>query len=153
MVFTEGNIFKFTPFYFSNNSSPKDKFFVVIGQHTSDSDKIILASLPTSKDHIPTGEEVDHGCVELPHANFNCFTISPEITVTTCGKQFPKSTFLEGHNLTSVSESQMKGQYPIEGVNYHIWGQMENGLLSEIKSCFSNSASVKRKYKKMLKTG
>lgn len=49
-MYLKSNIIYFNPFYFKNGNTSKDKYFVVLN---NDNDKIILASLPTRKDHIP----------------------------------------------------------------------------------------------------
>mgnify|MGYP000762984021 CR=1 FL=1 len=49
-MFKEGNLLKFSPFIFKNGACPKNKFFVVLKEAEN---AMILASLPTSKDHVP----------------------------------------------------------------------------------------------------
>ena len=84
-MFKEGTILYFTPFYFKNGNTAKNKYFVVLKQV---SNVAILASLPTRRDSIPTFAEVERGCVEIPDINVNCFIISPEEPITNCGKCF-----------------------------------------------------------------
>lgn len=50
-MFKEGNLLKFKPFIFKNGACPKDKYFLVLKEMEN---TMILASLPTSKDHVPT---------------------------------------------------------------------------------------------------
>ncbi len=67
----EGFILYFTPFYFNNGNTAKPKFFIVLKE--ADKNNFLLAALPTSKDSVPTKDEKEEGCIELPDINFNCF--------------------------------------------------------------------------------
>ena len=49
-MFEEGNLLLFRPFIFKNGVTPKDKFFLVLGKDIQGG--LLLASLPTSKDHV-----------------------------------------------------------------------------------------------------
>jgi hypothetical protein len=51
-MFEEGNLLLFRPFIFKNGATPKDKFFLVLGKDIQGG--LLLASLPTSKDHVPS---------------------------------------------------------------------------------------------------
>lgn len=62
-MFEEGNLLFFRPFLFKNGAEPQDKFFLVLKKMESD---ILLASLPTSKDHVPSDLEVKYGCLNIP---------------------------------------------------------------------------------------
>lgn len=63
-MFEQGNLLYFEPFIFKNGAKPKNKYMVVLGK---DIDRnMIIASLPTSKDHVPGDMEVKAGCLELP---------------------------------------------------------------------------------------
>lgn len=53
-MFEEGNILYFNPFYFENGNQPKPKYFLVL---KLTEDKAVLASLPTSHDHIPSSKQ------------------------------------------------------------------------------------------------
>ena len=73
-MFSERDILYFSPFYFKNGNKPKNKFFVVLKELDG---KTIIASLPTSHDHIPKQSEVDRGCIEIIESCLNCFVMSP----------------------------------------------------------------------------
>lgn len=62
-MFEEGNLLLFRPFIFKNGATPKDKFFLVLGKDIQGG--LLLASLPTSKDHVPSDVEVKHGCLDI----------------------------------------------------------------------------------------
>lgn len=50
-MYQTGELIKFSPFVFKNGNQPKPKYCIVLGQID---DKVMLASLPTSKDHVPS---------------------------------------------------------------------------------------------------
>ena len=146
-MFEPRNILYFNTFYFKNGNTPKAKYFVVL---KLDYDNAILASLPTSKDYIPDYYEIQDGCIEIPSANFNCFAIAPTTCVTECNKSFPRRTFLYGQFIDTYNIDEMKNRYPLEGVNYEIWGKMKQCMFDDLIFCFRNSMAVKQKYKKLL---
>lgn len=59
-MYTPGNILYFTPFYFANGNQSKPKYFIVLA---SDGDNLVVVSLPTSQDRIPTFLDKKHGCI------------------------------------------------------------------------------------------
>ena len=72
-MFKEGNLLKFSPFIFKNGACPKNKFFVVLKEAEN---AMILASLPTSKDHVPADmqlkEDVWNSRPSDKHLYFSC---------------------------------------------------------------------------------
>ena len=146
-MLTPRNILYFEPFYFKNNAPPKAKYFVVLKLV---GDNVILASLPTTKDHIPNYSEIQEGCVEIPEANFNCFAIPTTTCVTECNKSFPRKTFLYGQNIDTYRIDEMKRCYPLEEINYKIWGVMKQCLFNDLIHCFCHSKTIKQKYKRLL---
>lgn len=143
-MYSEGNIIYFSPFYFKNGNTAKEKYFVVLKNSTN---KTILASLPTRKDYIPNKDVIENGCIELPEINMNCFVISPNIEITECGKHFDFKTHLYGYEINEYDTKLMLEIYQIEGTDYIIWGKMKKEIFSSMLSCFKNSQSVKRKFK------
>lgn len=143
-MYSEGNIIYFSPFYFKNGNTAKEKYFVVL---KTVENKTILASLPTRKDAVPNKDVVENGCVELPDINMNCFVISPNIQVTECGKHFDFKTHLYGYEIDFYETNLMLELYQVEGTDYIIWGKMKNDIYSSMITCFKSSQSVKRKFK------
>jgi hypothetical protein len=86
-VFTEGSILFFDPFYFRNGNTAKAKFFIVL--RVLD-DKVVLATLPSSQDYVPATvvDAEEKPCIEIPEANFNCYYLKAQRTVTTNGWAF-----------------------------------------------------------------
>jgi hypothetical protein len=147
-VFTEGSILFFDPFYFQNNNAPKPKYFIVL---KIVQDKIILASLPSSVDCVPAFVDTTvSACIEIPEANFNCYLFTAKQSIATNGWAFRKDTFLYGHQLGEYQTDTLKDIYPIEGLDFEIIGTLQQTIFDEIMKCFRNSASVKRKFKKLL---
>ncbi len=62
-MYHTGELIKFSPFVFKNGNQPKSKYCIVLGQIN---DKVMMANLPTSKDHVPLDVMVEHGCVDIP---------------------------------------------------------------------------------------
>jgi hypothetical protein len=143
----ERNLIYFDPFYFKNGNTAKPKYFLILKQL---SNKIIIASLPTRKDTVPSNEEVSFGCVELPDINFNCFVLQENMEVTECGKSLPEKTFLYGHQLDEHEIDLLKVLYPNEGCDYTIIGKMKSDIFENIIKCFKSSKTVKNKFKKVL---
>lgn len=146
-MFTEGTIIYFTPFYFKNGKPAKNKYFVVLKNTGTN---CLIASLPSSQDHVPSYAQKSHGCIECEEAKFNCFVIAPTFKVTQCGKSFPLTTYLYGHQLDEYTIQFLEELYPNPIADYEIWGQMETSLFQELITCFKKSKSVKNKYKKIL---
>lgn len=143
----ERNIIYFDPFYFKNGNTAKPKYFVVI---KSSENKSVIASLPTRKDNVPFGENIDSGCLELPDISLNCFILPKCIEITECGKSFPFKTYIYGHQIEEYEVELLSEIYPNEGSDYTIWGKIKPEIFAELILCFKNSKSVKRKYRKLL---
>lgn len=147
-MFDEGTILYFKPFYFKNGkSTPKPKYFVVLKK---DKDTGILASLPTRKDSIPKDEMIDYGCVELPEIRFNCFVFPKGVQVTDSGKCFDFPTHIYGHQIEFFEEKLLKEIYPLEGVDYEVWGKMKENVFVDLIDCLKNSSMVKSKFVRIL---
>lgn len=148
-MFTEGSILFFDPFYFRNGNTAKAKYFIVLKVMD---EKVVLATLPSSQDYVPaTVVDADVSpCIEIPDANFNCYFLKAGRIVTTNHWAFPKNTFLYGHQLDEYEIATLQDIYPIEGIDFEHIGTLSPQVFTEIIACFRKSASVKRKYKKLL---
>lgn len=149
-MFTEGSLLYFDPFYFKSGNTAKPKYFLVL---KVTGDQTILATLPSSQDYVPSSQSIAHGCVELAEANFNCYIFIAGQPVTTQGWSFPKNTFLYGHQIDEYLIATLTDIYPVEGADYQIIGQLTANEFGLVKRCFTQSASVKRKYKRLLAEG
>lgn len=144
-MFEEGNIIYFDPFYFKNGNTAKAKYFIILKNRSQNT---IIASLPTRKDSVPPKNTIHYGCVEEPEINLNCFVIPNDLVITECGKKFDFTTFIYGHQIDDYEIQKMNEIYPIESVDYMIWGKMKTEIFSELIYCLSTSKTLKNKYKK-----
>lgn len=145
----EGDILYFDLFYFKNSSTPKAKYFVVL---KSVGATTILASLPSSRDFRPIALAADYGCVEIPEACFNCFVFKAGVAVTTNNWAFPLDTFVYGQQIDEYEIATLQDIYPVPGLDYKIVGRLMKFEFTQLKTCFSQSASVKRRFRRLLAT-
>ena len=111
-MYTAGKIIHFDPFYFDNGDSKK-KFFLVIKVIGEDA---ILASLPSSQDHLPSDTQLKHGCIELPDAQITCYMFEAGRSITENGWHFKQNTFLHGCWLDDYSIATLTEKYSIENM-------------------------------------
>ena len=147
-MFAEGTIIYFTPFHFKNGNEPKNKYFVILKNLPGG--EMLIASLPTSHDHIPDELKTAHGCVNCDERRISCFVFSAEVEVTQCGKRFPRTTFIYGEQIDDYETAWISETHPKEGRDYLIWGQMKPDLFASLIACFTQSKTVKNKYKRAL---
>lgn len=150
-MFDEGNLLLFTPFYFSDGSS-KPKFFLVLNKDEND---ILLASLPTSKDHVPGDLVVRSGCCELPDRNVNVYVFMKDTNIATNQDTglpfaFRKNTFIYGADLRKFPVAAFQEQVNNGETTIELKGKINTNIYDDLKRCLKNSASVKNKYKKLL---
>lgn len=106
-MFEPGNLLYFNPFIFPDGGDPKPKFFIVLGEID---ETVLLASLPTSKDHIPSDIEVKSGCLEKPDRMVNAYIFLANEVVTDNGFFFEKNTFIYGQNIKTYNSVAFLGQ-------------------------------------------
>lgn len=146
-MFEVGSLLFFRPFLFKNGQKPEPKFFVVLG--TID-EEVILASLPTSKNHIPASYGDKAGCLNDDEQCFNAYKFNAGVSVTETNYAFIKPTFIYGEQLdtyplSAFLEQQYRGETIIEEL-----GLLKADLFEELKMCLKNSMKVKRKFKRYL---
>lgn len=146
-MFVAGTIIYFTPFYFKNGAASKPKYFIVLKEMD---DEFILASLPSSKIYLPHRIPENHGCIEVPEGCINCYLFEAGHVICTNGFAFPRLTAIYGQQLDHYEKSKIHENYPLEGLDYEIIGQLMPTELENVLDCLRNSASVKRRYKKIL---
>jgi hypothetical protein len=146
-MYVPGNIIYFNPFFFKNGSTSKPKYFLVL---KIVNENVILASLPSSVVHLPGHLEVNHGCIEVPEGNINCYVFKANQNITTNNWAFPMDTFLYGQWLDEYEIELLEDIYPVNGIDYQIIGQLTTDELTQLITCFTKSASVRRKFKRLL---
>ena len=142
MKFEEGQLLCFTPFVFKNGAPPKKKYFIVLKLQD---DKLMLASLPTSKDHIPGDITLSSGCVNIPERSVNAFVFLPNSPVTDnfC---FSLPTFVYGEQVDEYAFKYLDEM----NTTIDVLGIIHNETFSQLKDCLKQSALLKRKYRKIL---
>ena len=146
-MYTAGKLIYFNPFYFKDGTDSKPKYFLVLKVVNND---VVIASLPSSKIHLPQAQPLVHGCLEIPDACINCYIFEANRPITKCGWSFDMNTLLYGNWLDDYNLSILQSNYTIEGVDYEIIGSLTDAELQNVLNCFINSSTVKRKYKRLL---
>lgn len=101
---TEGTLLYCDPFVFKNGATPKPKYFIVLANTDSG---VMLASLPTSKDHVPQDAEVVRGAVSIPERGVNAYVFEAGDQVTDCFA-FPRRTFVYGEQVDDYTEEDLE---------------------------------------------
>jgi hypothetical protein len=146
-MLAQRNVLYFTPYYFPDGNLHKNKYFIVLGEME---DNLIIANLPTSKDRVPNYIKKQHGCIEKPEINFNCYFFEKGVSISESGYSFPVNTYMYGEQVTTVSKKTMSGIYREEGKDYEIKCKLSLQEFSSIIRCLKNSKSVKNKIKRMI---
>lgn len=146
-MFTPGAILYFDPFYFKNGNPPKAKYFIVL---TVTPTNTVLATLPSSKDFVPSSQAIVKGCIDIEAANFNCYVFTAGEPVATNGWAFPRNTFVYGQQLDEYEIVDLQSRYPVDGLDYEVVGQLTPNEFERLRACLFASAAVKRKFKRML---
>jgi len=153
-LFEEGTILYFTPFLFSDGALPKPKYFLVLKRLcASDSevkDGVLLASLPTSKDFVPSAIEKVHGCIDKPEINFNCYYFEGGRSVCVNLFAFPVDTYVYGYRLQQFSVETFKKQEADGKTVIEEKGKLTDAEYEAVVKCLKGSSSVKRAYRRML---
>ena len=146
-MYIEGNIIYFDPFYFKDGNNAKRKYFLVLKVLDQTT---ILASLPSSINHLPSFATIAHGCLDIVDSYVNCYVFLKDVPVTKNGWSFKFDTFLYGNWIDDYELQVLKQTYQIEGVDYEIVGQLTDVELTKVINCFKDSKMVKRRYKRLL---
>lgn len=152
-MFETGNLLLFKPFLFKNGAPPKNKFMVVLGKEANGN--MILASLPTSKDHVPSDIEVKGGCIELPDRQVNVFVFpaGKHIAVSQSGGatfSFDVNTFIYGSNLDSYPIATFHQQMTDKLTEVKLIGRISDIHFTALRNCLRKSRMVKNKFKRIL---
>lgn len=146
-MFSEGQIVYFSPFYFKNGNTSKNKYFVVLRNLN---DKTILASLPTRTNKLPSFITTTHGCINIDERCFNCYLFEAGKPICDNGFYFDLHTFIYGNEVEDYEVEILKSVYGIEGVDFEVVGKLLSNELSALIKCLMESTSVKRRIKRLL---
>ena len=139
---TEGTLLYCDPFVFKNGATPKPKYFIVLANTDSG---VMLASLPTSKDHVPQDAEVVRGAVSIPERGVNAYVFEAGDQVTDCFA-FPRRTFVYGEQVDDYTEEDLEAM----GGSIQNLGVLKPELLAELRKCLKQAPNIQRKYIKWL---
>jgi len=147
IMFEPGNLLYFNPFIFPDGGDPKPKFFVVLGEVD---ETILLASLPTSKDHIPSDVEIKSGCLEIAERMVNAYIFQANEIVTDNGFFFEKNTFIYGQNIKTYNTIPFLNQKVSGKMEIEEKGKIKDEIFTALKDCLRNSDAVRKRFKKYL---
>ena len=128
-MYTPGNLIYFDPFYFKDGARSKPKYFLVLKILEN---RAILASLPSSVDHLPRNIEINHGCIEIPEGNINCYVFKSKTIITKNNWWFNFDTFLYGEWIDDFSIDLLEDIYPVEEIDYQIIGELTDHELKSV---------------------
>ena len=146
-MFTQGQIFYFTPFYFKNGNTAKPKYFIVL---KNIEDNIVIASLPTRSNNAPSLIDVTHGCINHDDRMFNCYAFEAGKIITIDGFSFPLATYIYGNEVETYEVDMLSSVYQVKNIDYEIIGTLTDVEFNDIYNCLKNSSSVKRGIRKIL---
>ena len=146
-MFEPGKLLYFNPFIFPDGGDPKPKFFVVLGEID---DSLLLASLPTSKDHVPSDVEVVSGCLEIAERMVNAYIFMANEDVTDNGFFFEKNTFIYGQNIKTYNTAVFLQQQTTGQTEIKEKGKLKDDVFNALRECLKNSDAVRKKFKKYL---
>lgn len=81
-MYTAGKLLYFDPFYFKDGNQSAPKYFLVLKVID---DRTILASLPSSQNHLPINQPLIHGCLEIPDICISCYIFKANQSITKGG--------------------------------------------------------------------
>lgn len=142
-LFNKGDLLLLSPFIFPDGGQPKDKFFIVLSNIDGNA---IIATLPTSKDHVPSDVEVKSGCIDIASRNFNAFVFMANELVTQSFR-FKVNTFVYGCNLHLYNVENLTNQIDSNLTSPKNLGHINKALFNALIECLQTSSEVKRKYK------
>lgn len=145
IMFEPGNLLYFDPFIFPDGGEPKPKFFIVLGEVD---ETVLLASLPTSKDHIPSDIEVKSGCLEVAERMVNAFIFQANEVVTDNGFFFDKNTFVYGQAIKTFSTVAFAEQKLAGETEIKLKGKLKDEVFTALIHCLKNSDAVRKRFKK-----
>lgn len=146
-MFLQGQIIYFNSFVFKNGNAPKPKYFIILKNIGT---KIIIGSLPTRTNSVPSFVTVSHGCINLDDRCYNCYLFQKDKVICKNGFSFELPTYIYGDQVEDYEVEKFEEKYSIKGVDYEILDTLTDTEYNEIMKCLLNSQSVKRKIKRYL---
>lgn len=115
---------------------------------------MLLASLPTSKDHVPSDISVKPGCFEYSKRQVNVFVFLVGESVarhplTNRKFAFSLNTFIYGADLDTYPVSVFEKQIADHLSEVNLIGKILEPVYSDLRECLKHSRMVKNKYKRL----
>lgn len=142
-MYAEGQLLRFDPFVFKNGAPGKPKFYVVL-KHMGE--ELMMASLPTSQDHVPGDLSDRTGCVSFPERGVNAYVMAAGEVVTDAGFAFPLRTYVYGEQVDEYSQTYLDAM----GSKVEDLGMMPAERLAALRECVKQSPLIKRRFLKLL---
>lgn len=142
-----GNLLYFNQFYFRSGNPAKPKYLIVLG---SIDNNIIIHSLPTRTDSVPSTWPKTHGCNEKSEDNLSFYYFEKGKIITEENDfSFDFDTYVLGENVTSESLEYFEDFYDLSN-DCQLIGKLTQEEFNNIVECFTKSCMVKNKFKKAL---
>lgn len=125
----------------------KNKYFIVLA---TNQENTLIATLPTSKDHIPSNVEKIHGCIDLPEIKFNCYYFEANKPIAESRLGFPLETYFYWPQAAEFNKTNFENIYSVEEIDYEIVGKLQLSEFDAILNCIKNSRTVMRKIRRAL---
>jgi hypothetical protein len=146
-MYSPGNVLYFSNFIFPNGNPSKPKYFIILN---SVGDEVVVASLPTSKDHIPSSLSKIHGCIHDDGMCVNCYYFEKDRLISECGTfGFPRDTYVYGEEVMDLAVDKLNQDYT-EGKDVEKLCRLTDLEFKSLVVCLSKSTRIKRKIKRYL---
>jgi hypothetical protein len=110
----------------------------------------IIASLPTSINHLPSFLTAQHGCINDDPSGVNCYLFEQQKAICENGFCFPFHTYVHGYEVSDYEISTFQKVYRVEGKDYEIKGKLRDDELAALIKCIVESGSIRNRIKKWL---
>lgn len=116
---------------------------------------VVLASLPTSKDSVPSSIVNEHGCIDIASINFNCYHFQANRNIAHDAAlniefAFPRDTYVYGFRIAEYTTDILLHDEQQGLTSIEVKGKLYADELDELRRCLRQSGSVKRKYRRLL---
>jgi hypothetical protein len=147
-----GTILHFNRFQFdepatATRPAEKNKFFIVLRNLAG---RLVLASLPTSKDRIPAVVEQAHGCMEYPTGDLTAYVFDARWPVATNGWGFSLRTYMYGYQVREYSYDTLSRNHHGPGHEVSVKGRLTEHEFTSMVRCLLRSIDLKRRLRRAL---
>ena len=140
-MFKQANLYYFADFKFNDGGDPQNKYFIVLKEMP---DGVIIGTLPTSANKIPSFVTINHGCININERMYNCYLFQKDKSICKSGFCFDRTTFIYGSDIDYYMKEKMEKDYPIEGKHFKHEGELTEQEYKDIIECLCKSNAVKK---------